>query len=206
MSVYGPDKSFKLYTERWGSDYSWLWWVGRTGDFDMKVTWLNSESSLKTPVPSSVLKYRDLESHGFSKVTPAAQATVASLKSLSKRRWVPEHWNWGLQWLLVKKALAQERWTLFMQLTWSKCPWSRPDCPEALGCCCRLACCWLTSCHLSVLHFLQWHRSAASRNRLFMIQRAVRVILLCLSNLQKVRQDKARGSLKTQAWPRLLRL
>lgn len=56
-----------------------------TGGFDIKVTWLKtSESALKTPVLSSVLKYRDLESHGSSKVTQAAQGTVASPKSLSK--------------------------------------------------------------------------------------------------------------------------
>ena len=41
------------------------------------------ESVLRTPALSSVLKYRDLEPHESSKVTQAAQGTVAKSESLS---------------------------------------------------------------------------------------------------------------------------
>lgn len=63
--------------------------------------------------------------------------------------------------------------------------------PTHLGARYRLTCCWLMSRHLTMLCFLQWHRSAASGDKVFTIQKAVRVILLCLSNLQKMRQNKS---------------
>lgn len=66
--------------------------MGRTGDFDIKVTWLKTpESALETSVLSSVLKYSDVESCESSEVTQAAQGTLASHKSLSKCRQIQNH-------------------------------------------------------------------------------------------------------------------
>lgn len=67
--------------------------------------------------------------------------------------------------------------------------------------CYRLTCHCIMSCPLSVLCFLQWHRPAASRDRVFTVHRVVRVTLIHLSNLQRIRQDKAWVSLKVQARP-----
>lgn len=66
--------------------------MGRTGDFDIKVTWLKTpESALETSVLSSVLKYSDVESRESSEVTQAAQGTLESHKSLSKCRQIRKH-------------------------------------------------------------------------------------------------------------------
>lgn len=148
------------------------------------------------------MKYRTLESCGSSKVTQAAQGAVVSHKSLSRRRWAPRHWHYKLQWVPVKKALALDRQTFTVKLTRGKCLlgqiWLFWSC-LVLATGSHAHC--IISCPLSVLCFPQWHRPAASRDRVFTVQREVRVTLIHLSNLQRIRQDKAWVSLKVQARP-----
>lgn len=108
---------------------------GRTGGIDIKATWQKtSESALKTLLLCSVVKYRALESCGSSKVTQAAQGAVVSHKSLSRSRWLPRHWHYKLQWVLVKKAPALDRQTLTVAFTRSKCPRGRSDSSEVIEC------------------------------------------------------------------------